>query len=147
MADSFFDEQSVQSQIKAQIVADYFWAWANVIIHTQKKYPRHAQKIGYVDLFAGPGRYENGAASTPLLVMQRAVADADITTPGFARLAPAQANRLRDELASLWSLQEVVRWGFAQSPSYVVIDVIVQDEFTHDVVMHAGDIYLVFDST
>lgn len=75
------------------------------------------------------------------------MADVDIMTPGFARLAPAQANRLRDELASLWSLQDVVRWGFAQSPAYMVVDVIVQDEFTHDVVMHAGDIYLVFDST
>src|SRR5262245_18364146 len=78
MADSFFDGQSAQSQIKAAIVADYFWAWASVVIRVQKKYPYHAQKIGYIDLFAGPGRYENGAASTPLLVMQRAVADPDI---------------------------------------------------------------------
>lgn len=75
------------------------------------------------------------------------MADVDITTPGFASLAPARAIRFRDELASLWSLQDVVRWGFAQSPSYLVIDVIVQDEFTHDVVMAAGDIFLVFDST
>jgi three-Cys-motif partner protein len=75
---SFFNEQSEQSQIKAAIVADYFWAWASVIIRVQRKYPQHAQKIGYIDLFAGPGRYENGAASTPLLVMERAIADADI---------------------------------------------------------------------
>src|SRR5262245_43647227 len=32
MAGTFFDEQSDQSQIKAAIVADYFWAWAKVII-------------------------------------------------------------------------------------------------------------------
>lgn len=46
MSGSFFDEQSAQSEIKAAIVADYFWAWARVIIGTQKKYPRYAQKIG-----------------------------------------------------------------------------------------------------
>lgn len=78
MVDSFFDEQSEQSQIKAAIVADYFWAWASVIISTQHRHPQHAQKIAYIDLFAGPGRYQNGAASTPLLIMERAVSDPKI---------------------------------------------------------------------
>ncbi len=75
MSENFFDEQSEQSQIKAAIVADYFWAWANVIIGTQRRFPNQVQKIAYVDLFAGPGRYENGAASTPLMIMERAVGD------------------------------------------------------------------------
>lgn len=78
MADSFFEEQSEQSQIKAAIVADYFWAWASVIIRVQKRYPQHQQRIAYIDLFAGPGRYQSGAASTPLLIMERAVQDPDI---------------------------------------------------------------------
>jgi three-Cys-motif partner protein len=75
---NFFDEQSEQSQIKAAIVTDYFWAWANVIIGAQQRYPRHAQKIAYIDLFAGPGRYQDGASSTPLMIMERAVADPKI---------------------------------------------------------------------
>jgi three-Cys-motif partner protein len=75
VSESFFDEQSEQSQIKAAIVADFFWAWASVIIGVQQRYPQHAQKIAYIDLFAGPGRYQNGAASTPLMIMERAVAD------------------------------------------------------------------------
>src|SRR5262245_37766593 len=78
MADSFFEEQSEQSQIKVAIVADYFWAWASIIIRAQKRYPQHEQQIAYIDLCAGPGRYENGAASTPLLIMERAVQDPDI---------------------------------------------------------------------
>src|ERR1700736_6123205 len=78
MAENFFDEQSAQSQIKAAIVADYFWAWASVIISVQKRFPQHAQRIAYIDLFAGPGRYENGAASTPLLIMERASQDPEI---------------------------------------------------------------------
>ena len=78
MADNFFDEQSDQSQIKAAIVADYFWAWAKVIIGAQKKRSVRTQMIGYIDLFAGPGRYENGADSTPILVAKRAVTDPEI---------------------------------------------------------------------
>jgi three-Cys-motif partner protein len=78
MKQNFFDEQSEQSQIKAAIVADYFWAWANVIIGAQQKYSQHAQKIAYIDLFAGPGRYRSGAASTPLMIMERAVVDPKI---------------------------------------------------------------------
>ena len=78
MKQNFFDEQSEQSQIKAAIVADYFWAWANVIIGAQQRYSQHAQKIAYIDLFAGPGRYRSGAASTPLMIMERAVVDPKI---------------------------------------------------------------------
>ncbi len=78
MVDSFFDEQSEQSQIKAAIVTDYFWAWAKVIINTQRRYPHLAQKIAYIDLFAGPGRYQSGAVSTPLMIMERATSDPEI---------------------------------------------------------------------
>jgi three-Cys-motif partner protein len=78
MTDNFFEEQSEQSQIKAAIVADYFWVWANVIINTQKRFPRQSQKIAYIDLFAGPGRYRNGSVSTPLLIIERAVTDPNI---------------------------------------------------------------------
>lgn len=56
MPDDFFAEQSDQSKIKAAIVADYFWAWASVITSVQKRFPDRAQRIAYIDLFAGPGR-------------------------------------------------------------------------------------------
>ncbi len=72
MADTqFFGESREQSQIKARIVAKYFWAWANVV----KKF---AERIAYIDLFAGPGRYEDGTLSTPLLVLKAAIEDADM---------------------------------------------------------------------
>jgi three-Cys-motif partner protein len=76
MVDSqFFDESREQSQIKARIVQKYFWAWAKVIIPTVK---RHDNRILYMDLFAGPGRYDDGTLSTPLLVLQKAIDDADM---------------------------------------------------------------------
>lgn len=37
------------------------------------------------------------------------------------------------------SLAEVVLWGLRQSPSLLVVDVVVQDEFNHDVLMPTGD--------
>ena len=56
---SFFEEQKEQSLVKSTIVAKYFDVWANVIISTQKRYPQYSQKIAYIDLFAGPGRYKD----------------------------------------------------------------------------------------
>jgi three-Cys-motif partner protein len=72
---SFFDESTEQSQVKATIVAKYFWAWAKVIIPQAKK---RGTKIAYIDLFSGPGRYQDGSKSTPLLILERAIADPDM---------------------------------------------------------------------
>lgn len=73
MAKKFFEERSDQSEVKARIVTKYFFAWARVITPTAAK---HGGKIAYIDLYAGPGRYRDGAASTPLLVLQTALDDA-----------------------------------------------------------------------
>ena len=48
----------------------YFFAWAQVIMPTAKE---QGGKIAYIDLYAGPGRYKDGAASTPLLILQTAI--------------------------------------------------------------------------
>lgn len=74
--ENFFNESSEQSQIKAEIVAQYFWAWAKIIIPTVKK--SRTNRIAYIDLFAGPGRYVDGTKSTPLLVLERAINDEDM---------------------------------------------------------------------
>ncbi|MEX1042520.1 MAG: three-Cys-motif partner protein TcmP [Pirellulaceae bacterium] len=70
MVDQFFDESREQSQVKTSIVQKYLMAWFNVI-------KRHAQrsgnKVAYLDLFAGPGRYQDGTLSTPLLILQKAI--------------------------------------------------------------------------
>ena len=69
---NFFDESTEQSEVKTTIVSKYFWAWAHVIIPSAKK---GANKIAYIDLFAGPGRYKDGTNSTPLLILEQAIAD------------------------------------------------------------------------
>jgi three-Cys-motif partner protein len=74
--DSFFDEQGEQSQIKAEIVSKYFFVWAKVIIAAQKRYNRE-NRVAYIDLFAGPGRYQDGALSTPVMILQKALTEPD----------------------------------------------------------------------
>ena len=34
-----------------------------------------SKTLTYIDLFAGPGRYKDGTKSTPLLVIEKAIAD------------------------------------------------------------------------
>ena len=72
---SFFDESRETSLVKAEIVAKYFWSWAKVIIPQAKKW---GKDIAYIDLFSGPGRYQDGSKSTPLLILERAIADEDM---------------------------------------------------------------------
>ena len=52
------------------------------------------------------------------------------------------------EVHSFKSLDEAFRWAIAQTPQVVPVDVVIQDEYTHDVIFRAGnECYLVFDST
>jgi three-Cys-motif partner protein len=73
--EGFFSESLEQSRVKAAIVAEYFFIWAKIIIPNAKK---TSKRIGYIDLFAGPGRYDDGTKSTPLLIVERAIADPDM---------------------------------------------------------------------
>jgi three-Cys-motif partner protein len=72
----FFDEYREQSRINSEIVSRYFWAWAQVMAATAKR--REEDKIAYIDLFAGPGRYGDDTKSTTLLVLERAVQEPDL---------------------------------------------------------------------
>lgn len=47
------------------------------------------------------------------------------------------------------TLEDVVRWGLGCKPTKPIVEVVVQDEYTHDVVVEisAGDCYAVFDTT
>ena len=98
---SFFHQSKEQSQVKTRIVEKYFWAWAKVIISAVLK--RRKDKIGYVDLFAGRGRYEDGTDSTPLLVLKKASENDDIRNmlvSVFNDINPEYVQDLRDAIDS-----------------------------------------------
>ena len=55
---------------------------------------------------------------------------------------------LSRELAPLSMLDEVLRWAFSLSPPRDVADIVIQDEYTHDVVLPWRDtLHLVFGTT
>jgi three-Cys-motif partner protein len=66
----FFDERTDESEAKARIIEKYFATWAQVVLTTTAA---RGEKIGYMDLYAGPGRYKDGSKSTPLLVLEKAI--------------------------------------------------------------------------
>ncbi|HTM21611.1 MAG TPA: hypothetical protein VL172_13915 [Kofleriaceae bacterium] len=46
------------------------------------------------------------------------------------------------------TIGDVLAWGLAQQPALVIADVVVQDEYTHDVILPWRDgWHLVYDST
>jgi hypothetical protein len=53
-----------------------------------------------------------------------------------------------EHVQGLATLHSVLRWALAESPPAEVVDVVVQDEFTHDVIFRVEpNIFLVFDTT
>src|SRR5208283_3900475 len=74
--DTSFEEVAEQSLLKTSVVTKYFAVWTKIIVGQRKKYAREG--IGYFDLFCGPGRYKDGTPSSPLMVLERAVADPDL---------------------------------------------------------------------
>jgi three-Cys-motif partner protein len=103
---SFFDEARQQSIVKTTIVTKYFLAWARIVgaeVH------RHGgDRICYIDLFAGPGRYKDGTLSTPLVVLQMAIDNyigdvplRDLLVTIFNDKDEATSQSLRDEIEAL----------------------------------------------
>jgi three-Cys-motif partner protein len=103
----FFAESREQSQIKARIVAKYFWAWAKVVMPSTKM---HDNRIAYIDLFAGPGRYDDGTMSTPLLVLQKAIDDPDMQemlVTLFNDKNPQNASKLKAAIRALPGIKKL----------------------------------------
>jgi len=59
------------------------------------------------------------------------------------------ARELGQTFGAMRTLEDVVRWGLGCAPLKPIVEVVIQDEYTHDVVVEvsAGDCYAVFDTT
>ena len=67
--DKFYENQTDNSRIKANIVAEYFPQYARILL----KKPQNT--IRYLDLFAGPGKYGDDNLSTPMLITNSCIED------------------------------------------------------------------------
>lgn len=75
--EEFFDERREQSEVKATIVAKYFRVWAQIMLRNLRKYG--GNRIAYIDLFCGPGRYMDGKPSTPSMIVEEAIRDTELS--------------------------------------------------------------------
>lgn len=103
----FFEERSDESEVKARIVSKYFSAWAKVVMPSAA---RSGGKIAYIDLYAGPGRYKDGAASTPLLVLQTTIENELMSQMLVALFNDADGNNtstLQSEIDSLPGIEKL----------------------------------------
>ena len=65
-----------------------------------------------------------------------------------AGLSDEERAALGEKVARLRSLEDVIRWGSAHVPPRLPVEIVTQDEYTHDVVVPLdGERYLVFDTT
>jgi len=97
----FFEESREQSRVKSRIVAKYFSAWAQVIVSASKG---RQNRIAYMDLFAGPGKYKDDTPSTPVLVLQHAIKNARLRrmlVTVFNDKIPEFAQSLKDVISSI----------------------------------------------
>lgn len=106
MTKKFFEERGDQSVVKARIIQKYFVAWASIVIGTAEKWGEG--KIAYIDLYAGPGRYKDGSASTPLMVLERAIENERIRKSLVALFNDADennSNTLKQEIEQLSGIE------------------------------------------
>ena len=115
MNNEFFQEQQEKSLIKARIVSKYFTAWASVILGAQKRYPDRTQKMAYIDLFAGPGRYDDQSKSTPLLVLETIINNPEFADRVVTLFNDKDSSNVESLKAAINQLQGIEKLKYAPS--------------------------------
>jgi hypothetical protein len=64
-----------------------------------------------------------------------------------AGLSPEAREELDRLLEAVSLLEGLLRWAYAQQPPAALVEVLVQDEYSHDVVLTWREVFLVFDTT
>jgi three-Cys-motif partner protein len=101
MSEDFFDEQLPGSKVKSSIVVSYFIKWARVMANRVKG---SGDKIAYIDLFCGPGKYDDDSDSTPLLILKEAIKDPNLSRSLitlFNDMEPENVRKLKEEAEKL----------------------------------------------
>lgn len=71
-----------------------------------------------------------------------------IPVTGAGTADPHVVERARAAVGGLPTLADVLAWARAQAPPAAVLEIVTQDEYTHDVVLpFGGRHFLAFDAT
>lgn len=119
VAKKFFDERTDQSEVKARIVQKYFYVWAKVISPSARS---GNGRIAYIDLYAGPGRYKDGAASTPLLILEKAIEDDQLSQMLVTFFNDSDGNHTKSLAAEIAKLPNLSRLKYKPHISCGEID-------------------------
>jgi three-Cys-motif partner protein len=106
--DFFRNPQSAASAIKTKIVVNYFKPWARIMANVVRSEPD--PRLLYLDLFSGPGKFENGTPSTPLQILQHAIATPDLCkmlVPLFNDEDAELIGQLRRNIAALPGIEKL----------------------------------------
>jgi three-Cys-motif partner protein len=134
---AFFDETKEQSVVKMTIVTKYFLAWARIVGAEVRR--QGNDRICYIDLFAGPGRYRDGTLSTPFLVLQMALDNAIGDTP----LSDLLVSIFNDKnLANCRSLEAAIK-GLPGGGRFKHKPLVLNDEVGKEMVKMFGGMNLV----
>lgn len=103
----FFEEPDAQNIIKTKLVAKYFGAWTTFMLPRLR---RPGDRLAYIDLFAGPGRFSDGKASTPLWILNNAISRPELCSrlvTTFNDKNPDHVTRLRTEIDALPGIEKL----------------------------------------
>jgi three-Cys-motif partner protein len=105
-AEQFFETQHTPSQVKSAIASDYFEPWSRIMTKRARQ-----SVIGYADLFAGRGRFEDGSESTPMFIARKAVAEPGLRNAlktFFNDKDPDEIRGLQQEIAGIPGIERLV---------------------------------------
>ena len=101
--EKFFEVQKEASRIKSAIVVKYFQAWTRVMVPQVRS--KANPRLLYIDLFCGPGMYEDESQSTLLLIFNKQSRSLNLRRP-------------RRSSSPLWATTIVLRTLFARPRPY-----------------------------
>ena len=108
----FFTTQRDTSEIKSQILNDFFREWCNAILQGQRYKSNHA--LAYIDLYAGEGKYEKGNAATPVKILNSIFGATDkynlnkIVRTFFTDEKPTVTQKLKQNLEALPNYENLI---------------------------------------
>jgi three-Cys-motif partner protein len=100
---NFFSKQAPHSRIKSEIIAQYVPTWASIILGSRPE-------VLYLDFFAGPGQFDDGSQSTPLLLLPKLIASKKLragVNTWFSDTNAIAIERLRSNVAAIAGVDQL----------------------------------------
>ncbi|MFQ5607176.1 MAG: three-Cys-motif partner protein TcmP, partial [Candidatus Zixiibacteriota bacterium] len=117
----FFEKQKKHSEAKTRIVTKYFPTWARIL-------GRKASSLTYLDLWSGPGYFEDGKPSTPIRILGAAANLKDESLRRKLRLMFYEKDK---------TYAEQLKQALSEHPSFRLLEnepVVIQKEVSREII-------------